>query len=78
MDYKTFFTELPKAKSANDFCPAAIVQSSKPFQADLDLDFTSVGDTPMSEEELEGDPTESEDDEYLSAEDDNEETMETD
>lgn len=54
------------------------MEPSKPLHADLDFEFTSGENVSLPEEGVEDDVGDDSDEEYLSAEDDNEETMDTD
>ncbi|VDO05405.1 unnamed protein product [Rodentolepis nana] len=48
---EAIFKKLPRAKTDNDFCPVAIVNSSEPFNADLEAGWTSVSGILVSDEE---------------------------
>nr|CDS31249.1 GTP binding domain protein [Hymenolepis microstoma] len=48
---EAIFKKLPRAKTDNDFCPVAIVNSSEPFSADLEAGWTSVSGILVSDEE---------------------------
>ncbi|KAM3179388.1 hypothetical protein ACTXT7_000692 [Hymenolepis weldensis] len=77
------FKQLPRAKTNNDFCPVAIVNSSEPFSIDLEAGWTSVSGILVSDEEEDEladtttDDDEVIDDEFESVESEDGESIET-